>query len=73
METSSLELFARREATTDQTWIDHGPSKPLKRDLVLYSDSERLKEKARVPWNQQQSKNRKYVTINCAKYKLNFN
>lgn len=65
-------LHARREATTDGTWVKHGPSRPLKKDLVLYSDPEMLNEKFRIPWHQAGSRARKFVHYNCAKYKIIF-
>jgi len=65
-------LYARREATTDATWIQYGPAHPVKRDLVLYEDAEMRIEKARIPWNQAASRARVWVTINCAKFKLIF-
>lgn len=63
-------LFARREATTDDIWIKHGPSRPLKRDLVIYEDRELTQEKARIPWHQEQARARKFVMLNCCRYAI---
>jgi hypothetical protein len=65
-------LYARREATTDDTWIKYGPSRPLKRDLVLYEDPERIRETARIPWHQAQARARKWVMLNCARREITF-
>ena len=63
-------LYFRREPTTDSTWIKYGPSKPLKKDLVIYHDEAGIKEKARIPWHQSQNRARKYVTLNCCRWKI---
>lgn len=71
-ETGLLKLYARREATTDETWIQYGPSRPLKRDLVLYRDRGRTDEYARIPWHQSASRARRRVTVNCYTWELDW-
>jgi hypothetical protein len=72
MSETTLTLYARREATTDETWIKNGPSRPTKKDLVLYEDRELTKQKALIPWHQDASRARKHVFYNCFKYKIEF-
>lgn len=72
VESSSVDAFARREATISRHWIENGPSRPLKRDLVLYSDPKLLHEIARVEWDQAGAKARKRVTVGGITYRLTF-
>jgi 7,8-dihydro-6-hydroxymethylpterin-pyrophosphokinase len=65
-------LYARREATTDATWIKYGPSRPLKRDLVIYDDETLTQERARIPWHHAASRARSFVMLNCSRYSIAF-
>lgn len=65
-------LYARKEATTDSVWIEHGPSRPLKRDLVLYRDKARTEEAGRIPWHHAAARARRWVNLNCYRYEIDW-
>lgn len=72
VESSNAKAYARREATIGRHWIENGPSRPLKRDLVLYSDRALLHEIGRVEWDQPGAKACKRVTVGGVTYDLTF-